>query len=442
MAPPAQSSTRRIPAWKRLGLQLKYATDAPTAEEDSTKDIANSSTGDLEQPSTPSRPTEKKRALEAEHDAPPTKKQRVETSAATAEATGNGELKSKDKKKKKKEKIVKGSKDVKKPDSTVQAQDYSENKEEATKELETLQPEPTPKKSVSFSADTKPPDDTPASYEAEPIPDSLSAAQRKAEKRRKREGRTKNRPKLQQSTQQHLPLSSSSSSLPDSLYYLFEYLRVYHHDRSKWKFQKNRETQLFKNLLDLDRLPSSYNIEVGAYLAGLKSEGAKQRIAEASKKAITSDDAELDKEEESDTSPKEAYNDAIASFREHLIDRNASFDSDEGAPQLRGEPPGLNDTWAKRFEKRRRAELVFSLARGKNLAANEKVRDEKPLGEQVKRAKKSKRRSEAVEDDTSSSSSSEESSDDDTSSSGSSSDSTSSESDSDSDSVSTNNGLA
>lgn len=77
------------------------------------------------------------------------------------------------------------------------------------------------------------------------------------------------------------PLADSASESPpftrkskDAL----EYLQQYQNSRSTWKFNKNREIWLLKHILSESDIPSVYESALFEYLAGMKSENAKQRM--------------------------------------------------------------------------------------------------------------------------------------------------------------------
>ena len=59
------------------------------------------------------------------------------------------------------------------------------------------------------------------------------------------------------------------------------YLTEYHTSPSTWKFSKNYQKYLLKNLFSLDRVPSSYESALQAYLPGLKGTSARQSLREA-----------------------------------------------------------------------------------------------------------------------------------------------------------------
>ncbi|CAG7986044.1 unnamed protein product [Penicillium salamii] len=219
---------------------------------------------------------------------------------------------------------------------------------------------------------------------------------------------------------------------------ILSYLSHYHRARETWKFQKNRETNLFKHLYSLEHVPARYNTSLLNYVQGLKGDAAKQRMSDAARDVIKADmdvDKPKDDEEEETTNP--AYLEAVNSFRELLSEGSEELDS----PDV---PEGLNGDAQKRLPKRQRGELVFFAVTGKLFSAEDAKPKPKPKVVEPPANKKRKNRtmvvdissSEDSDDDTSApkkspSKPAPDSSDDDTSSSGSSSDSSSDSDDSD-----------
>jgi hypothetical protein len=227
---------------------------------------------------------------------------------------------------------------------------------------------------------------------------------------------------------------------------ILSYLSHYHRARATWKFQKNKETNLFKHLYSLEHVPSKYNTSLLAYMQGLKGDAAKVRMSNAARDVIKADmdldkpkDDEEAENQEPATSPE--YLEAINAFRECLPKGDEDLDNVDFGEKLEGDIQ-------KRLPKRQRAELVFFAVAGKLFSAEDlKKPKSKPKATEPPVNKKRKNRTMVV--DISSSEDSDDDapaskkaaskpapdSDDETSSSGgSSSSSSSSSSDSDSDS--------
>lgn len=207
------------------------------------------------------------------------------------------------------------------------------------------------RKSVSFTPDTKTEDgdsarDLIAAWEAQqPIP--FQFAPEKVQKPK----RPKNRPKT--------PTSSEDTS--PALLYLIEY----HMQRDKWKFQKNRETYILKHLLDLDVITPSYNAFLLTYLRGLRGKSGRDRAGVVAKEAIQLDEDESfepekdgaenqqrgeSKEMENPELRRLYHENAVKRFKGHL----------EESMDLRAEEEERMDPkWKRRLQKRKRAELVL-----------------------------------------------------------------------------------
>ncbi|KKZ62560.1 hypothetical protein EMCG_02966 [[Emmonsia] crescens] len=379
--------TARIPAWKKLGLQLKNSATSAT-EADTALPVTPIT-------SSPSKAT-KKRPLTSESEEPNGKKQRVEN------GTVDDEAKREDAKKNANGKIAK----KKGPSPELKSSIELSSVEQQQDDKPSSKLKSKKRKSVSFAADTKSEDgnedaELEFEYQDEDDHEPSPAAARKAEKKKlKREQRAKDHP------------SPNSSSMSDATPTdpVLQYLTLYHKYRAQWKFQKNRETHLLKHALSVDRIPSTYNASLAAYLAGIKGEGAKKRVAEVAVEAIKADDADVDSEKnsDSDASEKDRYRNAIASFRKLLPGQGADPDSWEG-DMVGDEATDLNADWLKKLEKRRRAELVLHFVGGSvpTAGAAESQAQPKPV------VNKKKKNRTAVVEDTSSSGSSESDSDSD-----------------------------
>lgn len=171
---------------------------------------------------------------------------------------------------------------------------------------------------------------------------------------------------------------------------ILSYLSWYHRDRASWKFQKNRETNIFKHLYSLEHVPASYNVALLVYLQGLKGEASKMRLSQGAAELMS-----VDKEAEAD----EDYEQAVDGFRELLTTSSEDIGGSDSAAQFEGEVQ-------KRLQKRQRAELVFYSVTGKLYIG------QKPMPAQKQEpAPKKKRKNRTVIVDISSSSESETDSD-------------------------------
>ncbi|KAK5800055.1 hypothetical protein VI817_002267 [Penicillium citrinum] len=130
---------------------------------------------------------------------------------------------------------------------------------------------------------------------------------------------------------------------------ILSYLSWYHRDRASWKFQKNRETNIFRHLYSLEHVPSAYNVALLAYLQGLKGEASKMRLSQGAADVMS-----VDKEVEAN----EEYQKTVEGFRESLTADKEDINATDAVAQF-------DDETGKRLQKRQRAELVFFAVTGK-----------------------------------------------------------------------------
>ncbi|OAG39658.1 hypothetical protein AYO21_06126 [Fonsecaea monophora] len=203
-----------IPAWKRLGLKLKYANEdsgaptsngvVPPAHQDGQRSLKSDERSSLEPP------RKKQKTISKSKDA-------VESSANNSDPPHSESVKAREEQ----------------PDRKV-------------------------KKRVSFSADAK----ASSSIRTQsPLPDDSKAQKTsvKAKKSKKASSKTVQ------------PLEPKSNTA-------LEYLNQYHTARSKWKFNKNRETWILKHIFSEDDIPREYNLALARYIYGLQGAGARDRL--------------------------------------------------------------------------------------------------------------------------------------------------------------------
>lgn len=64
------------------------------------------------------------------------------------------------------------------------------------------------------------------------------------------------------------------------------YLRDFHDNRSSWKFNKKKQTEVLKHLFDFSRLPPDLDAAILHYLSGLQGAGARQRVIESATEVL------------------------------------------------------------------------------------------------------------------------------------------------------------
>lgn len=237
---------------------------------------------------------------------------------------------------------------------------------------ETTEKKKSKKKRVSFGPGTKTEDgsgdetsDTVTGEEetqAEPTPEIKSDQAAEAEAALD-EMRKRKREKKKERKSGAAPSTAQIHETP-----ILSYLNRYYKDRESWKFQKNRETNLFKHMYSMEHVPAPFNAALLAYMQGLKGDMAKMRLSQGAATILKADteqavDAEFEK--------------AVEEFRSIL--------SEGGDVNETGDGP--------RLQKRQRAELVFFAVTGK-LFTNEEMKEQQKAAakERAKEAAKLKKR--------------------------------------------------
>lgn len=290
-----------VPAWKRLGLQLKNAPETavpqppsqPALHGESELNGANGS---------PATPTTKKRKLD--------------------KITDDGANKSF-----KRRKSVAFTPETKKDDGDS-AQKYFK---EWVEEQKGADADFTPEQVAEF---LPPPSTHPANQ------DDLAAPSEKPSKKEKKQAK-----KDRKATQQ-----PESAGLPVYL----QYLQQYHSDRASWKFSKAKQIDLLKNIFNIFRIPPEHDDALKDYIAGLQGQAARSRLRETAEQVIRDT-------EDSDSVPDEGPMDSLSAraevYKQALLDR-----LNETKRRLRNEAAKEyeeSDEFRLKLRKRKRAEEVL-----------------------------------------------------------------------------------
>ena len=144
-----------------------------------------------------------------------------------------------------------------------------------------------------------------------------------------------------------------------------KYLTTYHTSHETWKFSKPHQNYLLRHLFSLTHIPSFYDPALLAYLCGLEGASARSRIRQQAL-AIRTKDAEWIASEptEADTMENETheqcverrrmeYEAAVARVKERLRMKEDEREEKEW------EMLGGRDEWEWKLKKRRRAEVVL-----------------------------------------------------------------------------------
>lgn len=133
------------------------------------------------------------------------------------------------------------------------------------------------------------------------------------------------------------------------------YLEQFHQDKASWKFNKNHQTALLKNLFDIRAIPASLTPAVASYIAGLQGAGPRERLIETATSILETfaeKDGTLDdiREMNTESARREAYYKAMS--------REIKKWEDAGMPRSEYDDDQIANMDAE-IEKGRRAEEVL-----------------------------------------------------------------------------------
>ena len=361
MAPISESTPKHIPAWKKIGLKLKYAKEE-LGENSASKIILTNGKKrkvttqsnfavDVANPDSPTKKSKKSKSTTGEALAIVNDNATIATLSRTATATT----------------------------STIEPNAISRRKSVAfTPETKTQDGESTQQLFQTWHANwvaedpsfdpstvspalklitTKPADLSISGQElaksSPPPPSSVSAPKEKKPKKPKKK-KIKARPSL-----------SSQQTNNQTEHPALKYLTTYHTSHKTWKFSKPHQNHLLRHLFSLTHIPSFYDTALLAYLSGLEGTSARSRIRQQAF-AIRTEDAEWLASEptKADTMENETYEQcterrrrdyeaAVVRVKERL---RAQEDERE---EREWEMLGGKEEWEWRLKKRRRAEVVL-----------------------------------------------------------------------------------
>ncbi|KAK0517383.1 hypothetical protein JMJ35_000538 [Cladonia borealis] len=361
MAPVSGSTPEHIPAWKKIGLKLKYAK-----EELGEKSVSKAIVTNFKKRKVT---TESGFAIDVATTDSPTKKSK-KSKSTTGEALA----------------IVNGTAAIATPPrietsttSTVETNSVKRRKSVAfTPETKTQDGESSQQlfqtwhanwvaEDPSFDPSTispalkviaaKPADVTTSLQElaksSPPFTPSISAPKEKKAKKPKKK-RIKARPSL-----------PSQPTNNQAEHPALKYLTTYHTSRETWKFSKPHQNHLLRHLFSLTHIPSSYDTALLTYLRGLEGASARSRIRQQGL-AIRTEDAEWLASEptEADTMENETHEQCIERRRREYeaavkrVKERLRVQEDE-REEKEWEMLGARDEWEWKLKKRRRAEVVL-----------------------------------------------------------------------------------
>lgn len=179
------------------------------------------------------------------------------------------------------------------------------------------------------------------------------------------EAKKSKKPKVKQKSTSKQAKPSPSSSYTQPEHPALIYLKTYHTDLPNWKFSKPQQNHLLKHLFSFSHIHSSYDIALLGYLKGLKGIPARSRIrAEAftvredDEKWLDTDPSDSEKMDqethaECKARRKRDYDAAVARMKAEL--RAKEYEREEQEWELSVE----KKEWETRLKKRRRAEIML-----------------------------------------------------------------------------------
>ncbi|KAK3115647.1 hypothetical protein LTR53_004800 [Teratosphaeriaceae sp. CCFEE 6253] len=280
----ATATAQRIPAWKRLGLKLKYAKD--TTDEPAIHGPSHS----LAPLESIARSGNKRPADDDDYThVKSTKKRKSPTAGSSrgnlADATPS--------------ELPSNSGTPTSANGTSVAHDIGRREtvvERTTRPVRSLATTlGSRRKSVTFTPDTKTEDTDSAqrlfkqwsSEEAEQQQaversDQLTSTGPEPAKAAKREKKAKPQHSAAKAPDRRPSTPSSEGETPEYV----RYLEQYHTDKAFWKFNKNKQKDLLKHLFDIQRIPAAHDGAIIEYLKGLQGAAAQQRVLDDAEEVL------------------------------------------------------------------------------------------------------------------------------------------------------------
>jgi hypothetical protein len=282
--------SQHVPAWKKIGLKLKYAKETaddapvstlPETNESSHAGAKRSREEDVEQDNAPKRNKQSTREIRTESPAPrsilsgsqsptktPANRKAVSFSAETKAEdgeTGQNYFKA----------WAAGQPHTPpKPSTEILVPETPESAEKPSP-IKPQEPPAETKAKVKASKRDKKADKAAAQTQNQDVESMPSLQERKESKAAKKAA--KQELKAQKQIQQ-------TSEAPISAY--VEYLHQFHHDKDNWKFNKSKENHLLKSIWSMFRVPASYTDALISYIAGLQGAGARTRLVEGADEVL------------------------------------------------------------------------------------------------------------------------------------------------------------
>lgn len=161
-----------------------------------------------------------------------------------------------------------------------------------------------------------------------------------------------------------LPKTSSDSG-PSRFDPVLTYLTTHHVSPQTWKFSKSHQNQILKHLFSLKHIPPSYDSALRPYIRGLKGTSARSRVRKDALAIREEDEKWLESEpSESERMENETVAQCNARRRrdyEAAVARMKQTleEKEDEREERESELLGENKEWEERCQKRRRAEILL-----------------------------------------------------------------------------------
>ncbi|KAK4552546.1 hypothetical protein LTR86_010190 [Recurvomyces mirabilis] len=374
------ASQPRVPAWKRIGLKLKYAketADIPAINPARTASSAN----DFAVQSTKNAAADNPQ--HDHEDAPRLAKKRKAFKNGSPEPLSDHGIRT-----------ITSAQTVRRNEPTNGEQPLSvhQSKRKTSPHKSNLQRADSRRKSVTFTEDTKVDDGFSAQQlfkdwveDDETVNQDLIDVWEASEAGRANSridsepveaAQTVAEPTKQDSKKQKQELNSASvstnSSSTDTVVQeeaqtietpeYVRYLEQYHTNRDHWKFNKNKQKDVLKNIFNVRRIPAKHNEALFAYIVGLQGAAAQQRVLDQAEEVLKALLTKQNRAEEVDgldsrAMRRDAYHDAFEREWAIVSKVGRSEHDDQTLEEMRHEA-----------ERSKRADVIFSELLEKALA--------------------------------------------------------------------------
>lgn len=341
--------SQHVPAWKKLGLKLKYAKDTADDAPGSVSTTPPETNGNSHAG------TKRPRGDDFDRDQGSTKKHKKHSNPVIDTLSEPPAVKG----------ILSGSQSPTKTPAKKSVQFSAETKAEDGETGQNYfkawaaggQPHTPPKTSIENSIPETPESAEKANTETHESP-AETKAKTKASKRdtkvdqaaaqtqdpsvesqpsleeRRKSKAAKKAAKQERNAQTQAQQPVAAVQAPQSAY--LNYLHQFHHDKRNWKFNKSKENHLLKNVWSTYRVPAQYTDALISYIAGLQGAGARGRLVEGAD-AVLQDVSEKNGQNfdfsgyEEPSTRREAYSSAVKRLRESSEPKLSQEDVDRAA---------------------------------------------------------------------------------------------------------------